>query len=56
MKVKTETVIERPLNEIVSRFIPLPFANDPDVFPGSNWATSYHCDVCGCADSEAILP
>ena len=36
----------------VSRFLPLPQANDPGVFPLSNWATSYHCDICGCADYD----
>jgi hypothetical protein len=34
------------------RFSLLPYANDPVAFPDSNWATSYHCDVCGCADYD----
>lgn len=49
-----ETLLVKIYAPILSCFVTLPHANDPDIYPESNWATSYHCDVCGCADYDQI--
>jgi hypothetical protein len=42
------------MNIEASTPLQLPYANDPAECPGSNWATSYRCDTCGCADYDQI--